>query len=202
MPLGAGDRSRGGLGEPSWCAAGARRRVDTAGALAIPRPDESPAGCRRLRTCAESPPSVCEEDGLRRRRDADSARSLAAPRSRVAGRAFAASPRLRGLAAAFFTGFAGSSSGGRQRIRSFPRCCTAAAASASAMLASICSRSARSSENTRTLISACARSATSISCITCGVSPCCPMLTTGCSGCACARNSRRCFEVSGIIAAV
>ena len=100
--------------------------------------------------------------------------------------------RFAGLTTGFF------SSTGRQTINSFPRCCTGAArarrrfAQHRLALGTIL-------ENTRTLTSPCALSATSISCITCAVNPCWPMLTTGCSACAFARSSRRCFEVSSIM---
>jgi len=104
-----------------------------------------------------------------------------------------------------FAGFSrrrGSGSGfgaGRQRIRILPRCCTGAASRLSQIPARCASRSSRSSECTRTLTSSCAPSATSISCSTVGESPAWPIATTGWSGCARARSSRRCDGVSVIM---
>ena len=104
-----------------------------------------------------------------------------------------------------FAGFSrrrGSGSGfgaGRQRIRSLPRCWTGAASRLSQIPARCASRSSRSSECTRTLTSSCAPSATSISCSTVGESPAWPIATTGWSGCARARSSRRCDGVSVIM---
>ncbi len=104
-----------------------------------------------------------------------------------------------------FAGFSrrrGSGSGfgaGRQRIRILPRCWTGAASRLSQIPARCASRSSRSSECTRTLTSSCAPSATSISCSTVGESPAWPIATTGWSGCARARSSRRCDGVSVIM---
>ncbi len=104
---------------------------------------------------------------------------------------FAAARRASAALAAFaLSGFA------RQTTRSLPKCCTGAQSRASHTVASIAWRSTRESLCTRILTSSCARSARSISCWTAGVSPCCPMKTTGSRWCALARISRRSVEVS------
>ena len=79
-----------------------------------------------------------------------------------------------------FSFAAGSSGAGRQRMSSFPMCCTGAAPSLAQICPSIASRSPRMSLNARTLINSCARRLTSISRMTDGVRPCWPIATTGC----------------------
>jgi len=96
--------------------------------------------------------------------------------------------------------FGSASTGrGRQRTRSLPICWTGAQPSAPQIRARSESRSGRSSVKTRTLMSSCAVSATSASCRTAGVSPWCPIDTTGCRWWARARSSRRNAGDNGII---
>lgn len=193
--------SRGGrlTGEAS-AVPSARRRCRRSGVCASPvRGRRFVVVARRRRRESGSFRAVFAEAGPRARRPAASgSRGSRALRS-LDGRVDTAARRSFGFVAARSARVTGLSSGGRQRISTLPRCWTGAASSSSAIRASIVSRCARSSENTRTLMSPCARSATSISCITCGVRPGCPTLTTGRRACACARSSRRRWGTNAII---
>jgi hypothetical protein len=76
--------------------------------------------------------------------------------------------------------------------------CTACAASLSQIAVIQLPRASRSAAAARTLISSWAFSERSISAITSSVRPLSPMMTTGLSWCACARNSLRREGVSAI----
>lgn len=173
-------------GAPAGGASSAGWRLRGDGAVSSgPEPR---GACRAVprRCCAERAPML-GTGGPRRL-----ARLAGAPWvSRRRAGDFAGFSRRRGSGAGFGTG--------RQRISSLPRCWTGAASRLSQMPARCASRSSRSSECTRTLTSSCAVSATSISCSTAGESPAWPIATTGWSGCARARSSRRCEGVSVIM---
>jgi len=101
-----------------------------------------------------------------------------------------------GAGSTFFSGFFSGFS--RQITSTFPICCTGSACSRAQISPIHASRAFLSSVAARTLMSSCAFSARSISATTSAVRPLSPMITTGFSLCACARNSLRRDDVSGM----
>jgi hypothetical protein len=86
----------------------------------------------------------------------------------------------------------------RYTTSTFPISCTSSAPSASQIFSKKISRASRSAAEARTLINSWAFSDRSISASTSSVRPLSPMITTGESLCASARNSLRFFAVSDI----